>query len=635
MTRRQRKDTVAAGENGAAKAAPSPRDPVRLTPRLAAGHLKAAVALALAAAPVATVGHVALTLLVGVLPVAVTWLTKVVLDSLAEGGTGSLLWPALGLATAAGVLSLTPRVIGYLQAESRRRMQLLAQERLFAGLDERLKGLSTLENPWFHDRVRIAGGTGSVAPGQLIAGASGVGQSTATLTGFFATVLYLSPWLAAALAAAAIPTLLVELSVSRRRARVLWRLSSAERRRIFYESLLTDPHSGKEVRLLGLGRLFRTRMGDELRAANAAERALDRRELVLQTSLMLLGAATAGAGLVWAIGRARHGDMSVGDVTVFVAAVAGVQAGLSELIGQLGNVHQSMLEFDHYQVASAVPADLAVPAPAAAVPPLRSGIVLRDVWFRYTDDQPWILRGVDLTIPAGRSLALVGPNGSGKSTIVKLLCRLYDPTRGSITWDGVDLRETDPDQLRNRISAVFQDYLQLELPAAENIGLGDIPHREDRARIVAAARAAQVHDDLSRLPHGYDTMLTRMFVDNADRDDPATGVFLSGGQGQRVAIARGLFRAGRDLLILDEPSSGLDAEAEHTIHSRLREHREGRTSVLISHRLNTTRDADQIAVLREGRISELGDHDALMRAAGSYAELFSLQAAGYAEPVRP
>ncbi|MDT0443440.1 ABC transporter ATP-binding protein [Streptomyces sp. DSM 41886] len=185
-----------------------------------------------------------------------------------------------------------------------------------------------------------------------------------------------------------------------------------------------------------------------------------------------------------------------------------------------------------------------------------------------------------------------------------------------------------------RVAAVFQDYLQLDLSAAENIGVGDIEHLNDRARIVAAAREAGAHDDLDRLPKGYDTLLSRMFLDSADEDDPETGVFLSGGQGQRVAIARAMFRGDRDLLVLDEPSSGLDATAEHTIHARLREHRKGRTSLLISHRLNTTRDADRIAVLQDGRIAELGPHDVLMSENGRYAEMFSLQASGYLETGR-
>jgi ATP-binding cassette subfamily B protein len=240
---------------------------------------------------------------------------------------------------------------------------------------------------------------------------------------------------------------------------------------------------------------------------------------------------------------------------------------------------------------------------------------------------------VSLSIPYGRALALVGLNGAGKSTLVKLLCRFYDPTAGRITWDGVDLREMDVAALRDRIGAVFQDFMAYELSAAENVGLGDLAALHDRARIETAARRAEVHDTVVALPDGYDTMLTNAYYDDEDHDDPATGVLLSGGQWQRLALARAFMRDDRNLLILDEPTAGLDPQAEHTLHDQLRRHRQGRTSVLISHRLGAVRDADTIVVLADGVIVEQGTHEELLDSGAGYAKLFRLQAAGYAEPV--
>jgi ATP-binding cassette subfamily B protein len=286
--------------------------------------------------------------------------------------------------------------------------------------------------------------------------------------------------------------------------------------------------------------------------------------------------------------------------------------------------------FGHYRAVVDAPPDLPrTTCPARRVASPREGIELRDVWFRYAEDHPWTLRGVNLRIPRGQAVALVGRNSAGKSTLVKLLCRFYDPTRGSVLWDGVDLRELDPDQLRARIGAVFQDHVHYEMTAHENIGVGDLRVLDHRARIEAAARRADVHRDLAGLPQGYDTMLTRTFFGETDEGDPTTGVALSGGQWQRVALARAFLRDDRDLLILDEPSSGLDVEAEHLIHSRLRRYRADRTTLLISHRLSTVRDADAIAVVDGGRIVELGDHDELLASGGIYAHLFGLQAKGY------
>lgn len=239
------------------------------------------------------------------------------------------------------------------------------------------------------------------------------------------------------------------------------------------------------------------------------------------------------------------------------------------------------------------------------------------------------VQGVSFPLYAGEAHALVGENGAGKSTIVKLLTRMYDPTKGRITWDGVDLRDLDIDQFRGRIGAVFQDFMSYDLDARENIGVGDLPAIQAVDRIRSAARAAHVDDIITALPHGYDTMLTRIFFHHTDRNNPESGVHLSGGQWQRVGLARALMRVTPDLLILDEPSAGLDAEAEHDIHTRLRRHRAGQTSILISHRLSTIRDADHIAVLADGTITEQGTHDGLIAAGGRYADLFRLQATGY------
>jgi ATP-binding cassette subfamily B protein len=224
---------------------------------------------------------------------------------------------------------------------------------------------------------------------------------------------------------------------------------------------------------------------------------------------------------------------------------------------------------------------------------------------------------------------LVGPNGSGKSTVVKLLCRMYDPTRGAILWDGVDLRDMPVDDLRRRIGAVFQDYMEYDLSAAENIALGDVDATGDRHRIEAAADRAGIHDTLAGLPRGYDTVLSRQFGGGPDDADPQTGVPLSGGQWQRVAFARSLLRDQCDLLVCDEPSAGLDAEAEHEVHTRLRRYRAGRTSLLVSHRLGAIRDADRIVVLHRGRVAQQGSHDGLLAEGGPYHRMFHLQAQGY------
>jgi len=238
-----------------------------------------------------------------------------------------------------------------------------------------------------------------------------------------------------------------------------------------------------------------------------------------------------------------------------------------------------------------------------------------------------------MVIPAGCRTALVGLNGAGKTTLIKLLCRLYDPVKGTIRWDGIDLRELDPRSLRQRIAAVFQDFISYELTARENIGLGDVSAIEDFDVIRNAAELAGSHADITKLPDGYDTLLSRVFRPVPKEDAEGVlrpGLVLSGGQRQRLALARALMRADRDLLLVDEPMSSLDAEAEYAMNHVLDGiAASGSTSVLISHRLASVRNADQIVVIADGMLAERGTHAELMSADGNYARLFKLQASGY------
>ncbi|GAA1588818.1 ABC transporter ATP-binding protein [Actinomadura kijaniata] len=584
----------------------------------------AALELAWASGRARLLLRMALAVLGSAVPVAAAWLTKDVLDRVAADRP--VLASALLLAVAGGAAALVPQVIQYVEAEAQRAVDLTARERLYGAL-ARMPGLRRLEDPRFHDRLSLAAETGPTGPSEVVGGALGAAQGLLMLGGFVGTLVVLNAWMLVPVLLAGAVALHGQFRLGRFRARLHGGLGHALRREFFYAQLLTSLSAAKEVRLFGLGGLFGARMLTELRWSNAQRRRMDRRELLVQAGHGLLGSVVAGAGLVWAVGAARAGRLTVGDVSMFVAAVAGVQAGLTVMVSSLGRTQEALLLFGHYRHVVTAGPDL--PAVAEGeVPPLRHGIELRDVWFRYGEDLPWVLRGVNLTIPAGAATALVGPNGGGKSTLVKLLCRFYDPTRGAILWDGTDLRELPVAGLRRRIGTVFQDFMAYELSAAENIAVGDPDAREDRARIVAAARRAGCDRALAALPWGYDTVLSRAF-ESAEQDDPGSGVLLSGGQWQRVALARALLRDRADLLILDEPSSGLDAEAEAEVHRGLREHRAGRTSLLVSHRLSTVRDADAIVALEEGAVAERGTHDALLRAGGLYARLFTLQATGY------
>ncbi|MEU7854347.1 ABC transporter ATP-binding protein [Nonomuraea sp. NPDC049141] len=585
-------------------------------------------------APLHIVAYLAVSVAVALSSVTVAWLTRSALDQLvSRGPLGVLVGLASGIAVWGMVGALSPQLGQFLRAELDRRVGLRAKDSLYAAV-ERFDGIGRFEDPTFLDRLRMAD-MSVTSSGQLVDSTFLVVRSVLTLLGFLGSLAVISPWFTVVVLTATVPAFVVELRLARQRTAMMWNISPVQRRELFYAGLLGTVQAAKEIRLLGLGAFLRERMLDEVRRGNAARRRMDRSELLRQGGLIALAGLVAGGGLVWVIMSAGRGTLSVGDVSMFVAATGGVQAAAAGLVGATAGLRQQMLLFRHYHAVVTAGPDLRVPARLRELPALRRGIELRDVWFRYADEHPWVLRGVNLFLPHGATVAVVGRNGGGKSTIVKLLCRFYDPTRGEIRWDGVDIRDVPVDELRARLGAVFQDFMAYEFSASDNIAVGDLPALDDHDRIELAAREAGVHDTLAALPRGYDTLLTRAFRSQSESDEPQAGVALSGGQWQRVALARAFLRRDRDLVILDEPSAGLDAEAEHEVHTRLRKLRAGRTSLLISHRLGTIRDADHIAVLADGVIIEQGTHSELMAVDGAYTHLFTLQAAGYADANEP
>jgi ATP-binding cassette subfamily B protein len=597
----------------------------RAGPRTVLRWARAAIRLAWTASPRQLVAVLVLTIIDGAVPVVAAWATKVLLDELTgDKSRGVLIGCVAALVGSGVVLKVAQAGQVYLQGVLHRNVRLVVRTRLFRRINA-YPGLAQFEDPDLLDRIRLAEQAGDTAPEEATRAGIQLTQTAVTSAGFVATLLVLCPWLVAVVVAAAVPAAWLQLRLAGLRANMITETSVYHRRMLFYRMLASDVRAAKEIRLFGLGSFLSRRMLRDLGSASRAEAAVDRVAARLEIALGILEGIVSLTGVTAAVYLAVRGQLSVGDVTVLLAAVVALHMAIGGATDEVSFGYHALLLFSHYLVL--------VEGPAAEeaedgrpVPPLTGAIELDDVWFRYAEDLPWVLRGVTCRLPAGAAVGLVGLNGAGKTTIVKLLCRMYEPQRGTIRWDGVDIRELDPAQLRARISAVFQDFMSYDFSAADNIGIGQLRHREDPDRIRRAAEQADVDQAISALPRGYATLLSRIFPTDEEGDRSAS---LSGGQWQRIALARAFLRDDADVLILDEPSSGLDAQVEHALHRRLGRLRHGRLSLLISHRLNALRDADMIIVLDDGRVAETGTHDELVTAGGRYAELFTLQSDGY------
>jgi ATP-binding cassette subfamily B protein len=577
----------------------------------------------------------ALELAQSFIPLGQAWITKLIFDLLAasfrEGSAtklpSSLILLLVGQIVLATLSLGVGSVRGYLSSELGRHLNLKIQLSVYSKINN-LHGLAPFEDPRVQNTIQLAAQGAQMGPNQALGILTSLLQSSVALVSFLGVLLAFSPLLAGLVALAAFPQLYAQIKLGRQRFGLAYENSPRQRLSGYYSYLLSAVSFAKEIRLFNLGKFFLGAYERLTRELNQTQRAQQLRELCWQSGLSLLSNLVSSGTFVVVILQAFAGKISLGDVTFYTSAVGSVQGALSGIVYAIANINESALFFSRYLDLLALPQPIVIPAEPRPSIPLNTGIELHNISFRYSAEHPWVLRNIDLKFPAGKCLALVGLNGAGKTTLVKLLTRLYDPTEGQILWDGIDIREFDPVELRGRMGAIFQDFVRFDLTAFENIALGDVsqlnngskPQAEKMAR--EAARKAGIHETIEKLPQGYDTILSRWLAEDGK------GVDLSGGEWQKIALAR-MFMRDADLLILDEPTAALDVQAEYDIYSRFVELMRGKTSLLISHRFSTVRMADVIAVLEDGRIIEYGGHKQLLARAGTYAKLYNMQADRY------
>jgi ABC-type multidrug transport system fused ATPase/permease subunit len=459
----------------------------------------------------------------------------------------------------------------------------------------------------------------SARPLSLVKRAFGLAQNAVSL-GVYAVLLWrLSPWAVAVLTLAAVPVFVAETRFSADAFRLFrWRAPEA-RKQTYLETLLAREDHAKEVKLFGLGPLFLDRYRAIFQLLFGEDRALTLRRGTWGFGLGLLSTLAFYAAYAWIVLRAVHGSITLGDMTMYLLVFKQGQSALTAILAAIGGMYEDNLylsnlyEFLGHESEASAGDKQRGPDPS-------DGIRFDDVSFSYPGAEIPALRHISLQIKPGSKLALVGENGAGKTTLIKLLTGLYQPTQGKILLDGLDLREWDAAVLRARIGVIFQDFIRYQMLVGENIGAGDVTGFDDEARWQRAAEKGMAEPFVRHLSQRYRTQLGSWFQGGQE---------LSVGQWQKIALSRAFMREQADILVLDEPTAAMDAEAEAEVFQRFRNLAADRMGIVISHRFSTVRMADEIVVLEHGAVVEQGTHDALIAAGGRYARLFNLQAEGY------
>jgi ATP-binding cassette subfamily B protein len=563
-----------------------------------------------------------LLVLQGILPIGLVYLTKSVVDSLvgalASDRSFEAIWPTLVLICLT-VAILVATELGQCAAEWVRVAQAEEIQDYIKGLVHRQSAtldIAVYESPEYHDRLERARNEAAARPLALLESIGGLVQNGLTFVAMGAVLVQYGIWLPIVLLVSVVPALVVVLKFDRRY-HLWWQAATGDRRRAqYYDALLTSPSTAAEVRVFGLGPLFQA-MYQTLRGSLRTTRI----RLVRDQSLARLVAGAlslliSGLALIWMVWRALQGALSLGDLALFYQAFNRGQGLARALLGNLGQVYSNSLFLENlFELLDLRREVLDPAAPHPAPTRLEHGITFENVTFRYPGSQQPTLRNLNLFVPAGKIVAVVGPNGAGKTSLMKLLCRFYDPEEGSIQLDGCDLRGHLIEDLWRRITILFQFPAGYYLSAFENIALGNPATSAHPPDIEAAARSAEAHELIKSFPQGYQTILGKVFPE---------GIELSGGEWQRIAMARAYFRQA-PIMLLDEPTSYMDSWAEAEWFEHFRRLARERTAIVITHRFTIAMRADIIHVMDQGRIVESGSHHDLIAQDGLYASSWRAQ----------
>lgn len=574
-----------------------------------------------------TIGLAALTVAAGLLPAAAAFVGKLIVDAVVAAIDANRAGAAADYVAVLRFVALEGALVAAMAAAQRgidvcqALLRVLLSHRVHVLVLEKALTLSLaqFEDSELYDKLTRARQDASTRPLSLVNRTFALAQNGIALASYAGLLLQFSVWTVVLLVAAGLPVFLAETRFTGERFSAFQRRSPDRRMLAYLEIVLAREDHVKEVQLFHLGPKLLGRFAAIFRKVYDEERQLTLRRAGWGFALGLLSNVAFYAAYAWIAVATIRGAITLGDMTMYLLLFKQGQSAVSSMLSAIGGMYEDNLYlsnlYDYLEQPSAL-----VHGTATSGPDPSAGLELDGVGFTYPGAAEPAVRDVSLTIRPGQSVALVGLNGSGKTTLVKLIAGLYPPERGVVRYQGRDLADWDPIELRGRIGVIFQDFNRYQLSAGENIGAGDVLAFDDEARWREAAQMGQATEMIASLPQAYGTQLGRWFNNGQE---------LSGGQWQRIALARAFMRSRAEILVLDEPTAAMDAETEAEIFEHFRNLTSGKIAILISHRFSTVRHADLIVVMEGGRIVEQGTHGELVAWGGLYARLFELQARGY------
>lgn len=589
---------------------------------LQALRVNRAVRLVWQATPGWTLANLLMQIIQGILPLAALYLMKLIVDGVmlsmtAADKTESFSQVMFFIGIAAGI-ALLYALCQLLANMANQAMSLAVTDHVFDLMHAKSVevDLEYYENPQYFDTLHRAQQEGPYRPTAIVNDLVRLVQNSVTLIAMAGLLITLHWIIAVILFVAVLPGIFVRIHYSNKLFQWQRQRTTTERQASYLNWILTGDIYAKEVRLFGLGDLLIERFSKLQKQLRVEKLILSQKQSMADFMAQTSATIAVFGSFAYIAYKTVYGHITLGDMVMFFQAFQRGLNAMRDLLGGMASLYEDNLFlsnlFDFLKLRPKVK-ESAHPTPLPI--PIQQGIVFDSVSFQYPSTTRKVLEDISLTIAPGETVALVGRNGCGKTTLAKLICRLYDPQHGSISFDGIDLKEFEIRLLRREISVLFQDFVKYYLTANENIWFGNVDQPVDEQRIQTAADQAGVDELIRQLPHGYETILGKWF-DNGEE--------LSRGEWQKIALARAFLRKSQ-IILLDEPASSLDPRAEYEVFQRFKDLAAGATAIFISHRLSTVKMADRIFVMEKGKIVESGSYDELMEKKGSFAYLFDMQ----------